>query len=87
MLTLLHEFLKRSKTIHRFPSGETDEKMPVLFTGHGSPMNGIEDNEFSQRWRLMGNEIPQPDRGPLYFGSLVYARYFDYCHGSTKNDS
>jgi 4,5-DOPA dioxygenase extradiol len=23
--------------------------MPVLFIGHGSPMNGIEDNEFSQR--------------------------------------
>lgn len=35
-------------------------KMPVLFTGHGSPMNGIEDNEFSQRWRAMGDEIPQP---------------------------
>ena len=28
--------------------------------GHGSPMNGIEDNEFSQRWRTMGNEIPEP---------------------------
>lgn len=22
--------------------------MPVLFIGHGSPMNGIEDNEFSR---------------------------------------
>lgn len=40
---------------------ERDKKMPVLFVGHGSPMNGIEDNEFSKRWRLMGNEIPQPD--------------------------
>ena len=28
--------------------------------GHGSPMNGIEDNEFSQRWKLMGDEITQP---------------------------
>lgn len=40
--------------------GEQDERMPVLFVGHGSPMNGIEDNEFSQRWREMGNTIPTP---------------------------
>ena len=34
--------------------------MPVLFVGHGSPMNGIEDNEFSQRWKTMAKEIPVP---------------------------
>ena len=34
--------------------------MPVLFIGHGSPMNGIEDNQFSQRWKKMAQEIPQP---------------------------
>jgi 4,5-DOPA dioxygenase extradiol len=50
------------KDLKRFSDslGETDDKMPVLFTGHGSPMNGIDDNEFSQRWRLMANEIPRP---------------------------
>ena len=37
-----------------------DYLMPVLFVGHGSPMNGIEDNEFSQRWTQMGKEIPKP---------------------------
>ncbi|WP_295123823.1 4,5-DOPA dioxygenase extradiol [uncultured Chitinophaga sp.] len=35
-------------------------QMPVLFIGHGSPMNGIEDNQFSQSWRKMGAEIAQP---------------------------
>ena len=30
--------------------------MPVLFIGHGSPMNGIEDNAFSQRWTKMAKE-------------------------------
>ncbi|HMP98227.1 MAG TPA: 4,5-DOPA dioxygenase extradiol [Cyclobacteriaceae bacterium] len=35
-------------------------KMPMLFVGHGSPMNGIEDNEFSRRWQQMGKEIPEP---------------------------
>lgn len=40
--------------------GESEELMPVLFIGHGSPMNGIEDNEFSQRWAQMAKEIPVP---------------------------
>lgn len=34
--------------------------MPVLFIGHGSPMNGIEDNEFSRTWKQMAKEIPTP---------------------------
>lgn len=36
------------------------EKMPVLFVGHGSPMNAIEDNEFSREWEKIGKEIPEP---------------------------
>lgn len=39
---------------------EQDELMPVLFVGHGSPMNGIEDTEFSRRWTQMAKEIPTP---------------------------
>lgn len=39
---------------------EQDNIMPVLFIGHGSPMNGIEDNEFSRRWSQMAREIPVP---------------------------
>lgn len=34
--------------------------MPTLFIGHGSPMNGIEDNEFSKTWTNMAKEIPIP---------------------------
>lgn len=39
---------------------ERGQLMPVLFIGHGSPMNGIEDNEFSRRWKKMAEEIPVP---------------------------
>ncbi len=39
---------------------EEDTKLPVLFIGHGSPMNGIEDNEFSRTWAKFGKEIPKP---------------------------
>ena len=35
-------------------------KMPVLFIGHGSPMNAIEDNEFSSSWRQLGKSLPSP---------------------------
>jgi 4,5-DOPA dioxygenase extradiol len=35
-------------------------KMPVLFLGHGSPMNAIEENEFVAGWRSIGNTIPKP---------------------------
>jgi 4,5-DOPA dioxygenase extradiol len=37
-----------------------EKKMPLLFIGHGSPMNGIEDNQFSQKWATLGKEIPLP---------------------------
>ncbi|MEP6794904.1 MAG: 4,5-DOPA dioxygenase extradiol [Saprospiraceae bacterium] len=46
----------------KFTSGlsEQEQVMPVLFIGHGSPMNGIEDTEFSRRWTEMAKEIPTP---------------------------
>ena len=39
---------------------DTPEKMPVLFVGHGSPMNAIEDNEFSRAWAELGRALPKP---------------------------
>ncbi len=39
---------------------EQDEKMPVLFIGHGSPMNAIEDNEFTTEWKAVAKTIPKP---------------------------
>ena len=38
----------------------TLEKMPVLFIGHGSPMNAIELNEFSKTWQALGKELVKP---------------------------
>ena len=35
--------------------------MPIIFIGHGSPMNGIEDNEFARAWHDLALEIPKPD--------------------------
>jgi len=41
-------------------TADTGERMPVLFLGHGSPMNAIEDNEFSRGWREAAKTLPRP---------------------------
>lgn len=39
---------------------QQDEIMPLLFIGHGSPMNGIEQNEFSLEWEKTGKDLKTP---------------------------
>ncbi|MGV3637396.1 MAG: 4,5-DOPA dioxygenase extradiol [Flavobacteriales bacterium] len=45
------------RTTDGFPSTPA---MPVLFLGHGSPMNAIEDNPFSRGWQQVGGGLPRP---------------------------
>ncbi|WP_316735552.1 4,5-DOPA dioxygenase extradiol [Pedobacter aquatilis] len=49
--------------------------MPTLFIGHGSPMNGIENNEFSQSWAELATYIPVPK------AVLVVSAHW-YTHGT-----
>ncbi|WP_374361020.1 4,5-DOPA dioxygenase extradiol [Cloacibacterium sp.] len=37
------------------------ERMPVLFLGHGSPMNAIEENQFVRGFREISKKIPTPN--------------------------
>ncbi len=39
---------------------KSGDKMPLLFLGHGSPMNAIEENEFVQGFRKVSSQIPIP---------------------------
>lgn len=49
---------------------------PALFIGHGSPMNTLETNSYTQGWRQLGQALPRP-RGILvisahwYFGATA----------------
>ena len=63
--------------------------MPVVFVGHGSPMNAIEDNEFSREWTKIGQELPRPkaivvisahwmDDGTLVTGNGVPEKINDF---------
>lgn len=54
-LMKLNELNKLTKTYSRTP------KMPVLFLGHGSPMNAVEENEFVKGFRDVAKEIPNPN--------------------------
>ena len=36
------------------------DKLPVLFVGHGNPMNAITDNGFSKTWEEIGKKLPAP---------------------------
>jgi 4,5-DOPA dioxygenase extradiol len=36
------------------------KRMPVLFMGHGNPINAIEKNEFSDKWSSLGETLPKP---------------------------
>ncbi len=50
------------KDLHRY--GEelppSEERMPILFVGHGNPMNAIKENAFAAGWRAVGKELPKP---------------------------
>ncbi|HUJ73211.1 MAG TPA: 4,5-DOPA dioxygenase extradiol, partial [bacterium] len=35
-------------------------RMPVLFVGHGSPMNALQENAFARGWKAVAREIPRP---------------------------
>lgn len=37
------------------------KRMPVLFLGHGSPMNAIEDNEFVREFKKQGKQLDKPN--------------------------
>lgn len=38
----------------------TTPLMPAAFLGHGSPMNALERNRFSEAWRAFGASVPRP---------------------------
>jgi 4,5-DOPA dioxygenase extradiol len=35
-------------------------RMPAAFFGHGSPMNALDHNRYTEAWRAFGAEVPRP---------------------------
>lgn len=59
ILTGMETLGSLKKFTDAFPDNE--KVMPVIFVGHGSPMNGIRENAYSRTWKEWGKMIPQPD--------------------------
>jgi 4,5-DOPA dioxygenase extradiol len=59
-LPLLSMDMNLQDLSHLSDSFAATPKMPVLFLGHGSPMNAIEENEFVAGFRNMAKNIPLP---------------------------
>ena len=38
----------------------TSNRLPAIFFGHGSPMNALEENRYTQTWRQLAASIPKP---------------------------
>src|SRR5271154_7428419 len=38
----------------------TDDLMPAAFLGHGSPMNALDRNGYTDAWRAFGASVPRP---------------------------
>ena len=51
----------------------TSTRMPVAFLGHGSPMNTLEQNRFTQAWAEFGAAVPRP-RAILMISAHWYVR-------------
>jgi 4,5-DOPA dioxygenase extradiol len=60
LLPFAGEAMETKELVEAAQGAPTGDRLPVLFLGHGSPMNGIEDNEFSASWKALGREIPRP---------------------------
>ncbi len=61
LLPLVTSSMKLKELDKMTASMSSTSKMPVLFLGHGSPMNAIEENEFVAGFRKIGKEITKPN--------------------------
>lgn len=61
LLTLAGVTLKHNELYSMIKTKDNGALMPALFVGHGSPMYAIEENEFVQTWRNLGDELPKPN--------------------------
>ncbi|MEZ5334940.1 MAG: class III extradiol ring-cleavage dioxygenase [Methanolobus sp.] len=59
-------------------------KMPVLFIGHGSPMNIILDNDYTQSLVRLGKELPRPEAIMVISAHWMTAGTFVTCNEKPK---
>ena len=53
--------LADAAALDKLTSLKKSDHMPVVFVGHGSPMNAIGENEYRRSWKALGNLCITPD--------------------------
>ena len=65
--------------------------MPVLFVGHGSPMNAISDNEYRRSWQTLGARfglrLARAAAHFVHLRALADPGLVADRHGATQDDS
>lgn len=61
-------------------SQSVEGRMPILFVGHGSPMNAIDDNAYTRNWTSVAGKIPKPK-------AILSISAHWYISGSRVNDA
>ena len=63
-------------------------KLPVLFIGHGSPLNAIRDSAYTEEWQNYGDELLDEAKLGIFVGSLVsgIVGYFFLKHQLPERD-
>lgn len=51
----------------------SEPRMPAFFVGHGSPMNALEDNKYTETWRQLAKTLPRP-KGIVLISAHWYER-------------
>ncbi|HEY1652474.1 MAG TPA: 4,5-DOPA dioxygenase extradiol [Acidimicrobiales bacterium] len=49
-----------------------DAPLPVVFIGHGNPMNALEHNRYTEAWAALASSLPQPPRAVLCISAHWY---------------
>lgn len=49
-------------------------RMPALFLGHGSPMNVLDDNDYTRAWRRLGGSLTATTDDSGGVGALAHPR-------------
>ena len=60
--------------------------MPAAFLGHGSPMNALEHNGYTEAWRAFGSSVPRPRAILVHFGPLVHQCERPHRDGQAQDD-
>ena len=61
-------------------------QMPAAFLGHGTPMNAIDHNRYSDAWHAFGAGVAASARHPCRLGALVHQRLGSHRHAAPEDD-